>query len=377
MSGERTVGIALVGCGWMGELHAAAYLRVRRHYPECAARPRLVIAADEVRARADAAAERLGFAHATTDPFAAIRHPDVEAVSIATPNHMHLPLARAAASAGKPFWIEKPVGRFPAETELIAAAAADVVTTVGFNYRHAPVVDHARRLIADGELGDVRTYRGRFLVDYGSVPERALSWRFTREYAGLGVLGDLMSHAVDMAQHLVGPVTAVTGQREIDVARRPRATGAGQFSVAAGAELAPVENEDYAIALARLAGGARASFEVSRTMVGCHCEMAFEVHGTGGALAWDFQRMNELRRVDAGGWTTVYAAPEHGDFAHFQPDAGVGMGYDDLKVIEARTFLESVLDGRGRAPGVAEALAAARVIDAIERSCETGAWQEV
>src|SRR5581483_3388835 len=136
VSESRPVGIGLVGCGWMGELHAPAYQRVRRHFPECHAHPRLVIAADEIETRAQATAARLGFAQATADGFAVIHHPEVDAVSIATPNHMHLPLAEAAASAGKPFWIEKPVGRFPSETQRIAAAAqrAGIVTTVGFNY---------------------------------------------------------------------------------------------------------------------------------------------------------------------------------------------------------------------------------------------------
>ena len=374
------VGIGLIGCGWMGELHSAALLRVRRHFPECRAEPRLVIAADEVAERAEAAVLRLGFAQATDAALAVIAHPDVDAISIATPNHLHLPLALAAVAAGKPFWIEKPVGRFPGETARIAAAAATagVATTVGYNYRQAPAVARARELIAAGEIGEVRTYRGRFLVDYASRPDRALSWRFTREAAGLGVLGDLMSHTVDMTHHLAGPIAAVSAQRAIDIPRRP--IGAGQFSVVEGAELGTVENEDYAMSLARLAGGGRAIFEVSRTMVGAHCQMAFEVHGTEGALAWDFERLNELRRFRGGadpGWTTVHARPGHGEFGRFQPDAAVAMGFDDLKVIEAHTFLESVLDGGQRAPGVAEAVAVAEVLSAMERSCESGAWEDV
>jgi predicted dehydrogenase len=131
------------------------------------------------------------------------------------------------------------------------------------------------------------------------------------------------------------------------------------------------------MSLARLAGGARAIFEVSRTMVGARCQLAFEVHGTRGALAWDFQRMNELRRFDGDGWTTVHVGPGHGEFGRFQPDAAVAMGYDDLKVIEARGFLESVLDGHQRAPGTADALAVAEVLAAMERSCESGAWEDV
>src|SRR5438034_543710 len=188
------IGIGLLGAGWMGDLHTAAYKRTRDHYPELGVEPRLVMVADQSAERARQARDRLGYAAWTIDWREVLEHPEVDAVSITTPNFMHREMALAAAAAGKHFWGEKPLGRFPAETAEIAAAAerAGVMTTVGFNYRHAPVVQHARDLIARGELGEITHYRGFFLSDYASHPQGALSWRFSRELAGLGVLGDLM-----------------------------------------------------------------------------------------------------------------------------------------------------------------------------------------
>ena len=195
----RTVGIGLVGFGWMGRVHSSAYRRVREHFPECAGQPRLVIAADETESRARAAVDQLGYERCTTDWRDVIADPEVEAISITAPNRLHREIALAASAAGKHFWCEKPVGRSAAETADVAAAAesAGVRTIVGFNYRQAPAVQHAARLISSGALGRVRQYRSQFVADYAANPQGALSWRFLRSEAGQGILGDLMSHAVD------------------------------------------------------------------------------------------------------------------------------------------------------------------------------------
>jgi predicted dehydrogenase len=381
------IGIGLLGAGWMGDLHTGAYKRVRDHYPDLGIEPRLVVVADQDSDRARLAQERHGYEAWTTDWRELLEHPEVDAVSITTPNFMHREMALAAAAAGKHFWGEKPLGRFPVETAEIAAAAAaaEICTTVGFNYRHAPVVQHARNLIAAGELGEINHYRGFFLCDYASHPLGALSWRFSRDLAGLGVLGDLMSHAVDMAQHLLGPIARVTAQQATLITERPKMpmSAGTHFSIVEKGELAPVENEDAASSLVRFESGLRGTLEVSRVIVGPHARMGFEVHGSSGALAWDFQRLNELQmyRVPKGsgdsGYATVMASPHHPDFTNFMPGAGNTMGFGDLKVIEAKLFLESVRDGVSHPPSAADALASARVIEAMVRSIEQESWADV
>lgn len=377
---RNDIGVGLIGAGWMGSVHASAYKRVNEHYPELPVSPRLLIVADPVEARAREAADRYGFERWTTDASDVIDHPEVQAVSLATTNNMHVPLALALSAQGKHFWGEKPLGRYSSETREIAAAAiaADIRTLVGYNYRHAPAVVYARDLIASGRIGAVRTYRGVFLVDYASNPQRVLSWRFSREISGLGVLGDLMSHVVDMAQSLAGPIESVTAEAQTQITRRPVSADGGQFSVGDG-QLGDVENEDYVAALAHFATGARATFEVSRVNVGHPVHMAFEARGTEGAVAWDFERMGELQVYLGGekdaGFKRVFASPAHGDFARFQPDAGNPMSYNDLKVIEAKLFLESIHVGVDAVPSVREALATAEVLEAMNRSFETGAWE--
>jgi predicted dehydrogenase len=381
----RTVGIGLVGVGWMGRVHSVAYRRCADHFPDCAGRARLVAAADSERERAQAAVDQLGYERATDDWRDVIADPDVDAVSITAPNRLHREVAVAAAEAGKHIWIEKPVGRFPSETAEIAAAVVGggVRSLVGFNYRHAPAVTHAHALIESGAIGVVDHFRSQWIAAYAADPRGVLSWRFLAEEAGLGILGDLGSHAVDLAQYLVGPIESVTARTETIVEVRPLPTDAGtHFAVAEEGPRAAVENEDAVWSIVRFASGVYGTLEASRAAVGPQARYAFEVHGSAGAVAWNFERMNELlvfqpsMSGDAG-YARVLMGPQHEPFGRFQPGPGLPMGYDDLKVIEAALFLESVVDGEQREPGVAEALAAARVIAAMERSAFSGAWETV
>jgi predicted dehydrogenase len=381
----RTVGIGLVGVGWMGAVHTAAYGRARYHYPDCDGIARLVIAADESERRARHAADRLGYASWTTDWREVLARPEVDAVSVTVPNDLHEEVAAAAAAAGKHVWIEKPAGRVPSETAAIASAveAAGVVSIVGFNYRHAPAVVHAKRLIESGALGTVDHFRSQWVAAYAASPQAALSWRFRRDRAGLGILGDLGSHAVDLAQFLLGPIESVTARTATIVTERPLPSAEGtHFDVVEGGELAPVENEDVVWSIVRFSRGVVGTIESSRVAVGPQARYAFEVHGSQGAVAWDFERMNELSvflPLEDGdrGYARVLMGPQHVPFSHFQPGPGLPMGYDDLKVVEAALFLQSVADGEQREPGLREALAAAKVIAAMERSSSSGVWEPV
>src|SRR4051812_46109398 len=379
---KGAVGVGVIGLGWMGRVHSSAYRRVVEHFDDVAT-PRLVLASDVSAARR-AAAERLGFAATTEDWRAVVEHPGVNVVSVTLPNVMHREVAVAALEAGKHVWVEKPVGRGLEDTQAVAdaARAAGVVTGVGFCYRFAPAVQHARELIGSGAIGKVNHYRAVFLADYANRPDAAASWRFDRAAAGSGALGDLMAHVVDLTHHLVGRITRLSGRTATMIPRRPRPTDEGtHFSRVESGDLVDVDNEDWAGALAELEGGTVGSLEASRVVVGPRVGLRFEAHGTTGALTWELERMNELQRFQLSsdgkdeGYTTILVGAQHPDFAAFQPGAGVPMGYDDLRVLEARTFLAAVRDGVQGEPGVEDMLACARVLDAIERSAASGAWE--
>ncbi|WP_406356724.1 Gfo/Idh/MocA family protein [Streptomyces sp. NBC_00658] len=376
------LGVAVVGFGWMGRVHTQAYSRVRHHYPQLALRPELVTVAEEVPGRAEEAAAQFGFATAVRDWREVAADPRIGAVSITAPNFLHREIGVAMAEAGKHIWIEKPVGLTAADAGAVAdaVAKAGVQGTVGFNYRNAPAVEAARELIASGELGTVTHVRVRLFSDYAAHPEGALTWRYERERGGSGVLGDLASHGADLARYLLGDIESLTADTAIFVPERARPTGAtAGHTRASGGELGPVENEDYVNCLLRFASGARGVLEACRVSVGEQNNYGFEVHGTKGAVFWDFRRMNELGVSRGTAYqdqpvSTVYVGPGDGEFGAFQPGAANAMGYDDLKVIEAYRFLRSVAEGKPHGATLQDAVHSAAVLDAMARSAESGAW---
>lgn len=380
-----TLGVAVVGFGWMGRVHTQAYARLPHHYPELALRPELVTVAEEVPGRAEQAAAQFGFASATRDWREVAADPRVRAVSVTAPNFLHREIGVAMAEAGKHLWIEKPVGLTAGDAHAVAdaVAAAGVQGAVGFNYRNAPAVETARELIAAGELGRITHARIRLFSDYAAHPEGALTWRYERERGGSGVLGDLASHGADLARFLLGDIASLTADTAIFVPERARPTGAtAGHSRATGGALGPVENEDYVNCLLRFASGARGVLEACRVSVGEQNNYGFEVHGTEGAVFWDFRRMNELA-VSRGTTyqdqpvSTVFVGPGQGEFAAFQPGAANAMGYDDLKVVEAYRFLRSVAEGTPYGATLRDAVRSAVVLDAMARSAESGAWVDV
>ncbi|WP_409468092.1 Gfo/Idh/MocA family protein [Streptomyces sp. HC307] len=376
------LGVAVVGFGWMGRVHTQAYARLPHHYPQLPLRPHLVTVAEEVPGRAEQAAEQFGFASATRDWREVAADPRVRAVSITAPNFLHREIGVAMAEAGKHIWIEKPVGLTAEDARAVAdaIAKAGVQGAVGFNYRNAPAVEAARELIATGEIGTVTHVRIRLFSDYAAHPEGALTWRYERERGGSGVLGDLASHGADLARFLLGDIASLTADTAVFVPERARPTGAtAGHSRAAGGELGPVENEDYVNCLLRFASGARGVLEACRVSVGEQNNYGFEVHGTRGAVFWDFRRMNELRISRGTTYqdqpvSTVYVGPDHGEFAAFQPGAANAMGYDDLKVIEAYRFLRSIAEGTPHGATLSDAVHSAAVLDAMARSAGSGAW---
>jgi len=383
---RRRIGVGVIGFGWLGQAHSRSLQRIRTLFPERGFDPELVVCSDTVAARVDDAVTSFGFARGAQDWRRVIDDPDVEVVYVAAPNMLHVELVEAAAEAGKHVFCEKPVGGTPEQTVRAdkAARAAGVITGVGYNYRWAPLVQYARRLIADGRLGEITNYRGRFFSMYGSDPLGVLSWRFLVDQAGHGVTTDLMSHSVDLAHMLLGPITRVVGTTETFIPERPLpgAGGTHYGRGTAGDPTGAVTNEDYAGMLCQFASGARGVFEASRSIVGPESQNAFEVYGTKGALAWNLEKLNELQVYLAEdgldtGYRTVFGGdrfPYHGNFV---PGSANAIGFEDLVVIEDYEFCRSVAEGREHRPGFGDALAWVSVQAALLRSSESGRWEDV
>ena len=384
---RRRIGIGLVGLGWMGQAHSRSYRRLPMLFPDRDAEPELVICSDTLAERRDEAVAAFGYAQATADWRRVCEHPGVEAVVVTAPNMLHVEIVEAACAAGKHVFCEKPVGGTPEDTIRAAAAArsAGVISGVGYNYRFAPLVRYAAQLVGDGRLGEITTYRGRFFSMYGSDPLGVLSWRFEQDEAGYGVSSDLLSHVVDLAHMLVGPIASVVGTRATSIPERPLPPPGAVSHYGRGAAGDPtgqVTNEDYAAALAVFDNGTRGTFESSRTLVGPESQMAFDVYGTEGALRWNLERLNELELYLAGdephtGYTTVFGGDRFPCHGNFVPGNANAIGFEDLIAIEDYEFLQAMARGEQFRPGFDEALAYVAFQSALVRSWESGAWETV
>lgn len=382
---RRRLGVGVCGLGWMGQAHSRSFRRIPALFPDRTYEPDLVICADPVADRREWAMSGFGFASATDDWRRAVDDASVDVVVITAPNMLHVDIAVAAAEAGKAVFCEKPVGGTPAQARAAAqtAAAAGVTTGVGYNYRWAPLVQHAAELIRSGRLGTITNYRGRFLSCYGADPLGSLSWRYLVDEGGHGVTSDLLSHTIDLAHFLVGPIAEVVGLGETFIRERPL-PGPGGTHYDRGVDGGPagaVTNEDWFGAIARFDNGAVGTFETSRTMVGPESQNAFEVHGTGGSLGWNLERMNELQvylaDAPATGYATVFGGEAYGDHRVFVPGRANPIGFEDLVTIEDHHFATAVTAGSPFDPGFDAAVAYVDVQDALLRSWQSRSWEKV
>ncbi len=358
-----SIGIGLIGTGFMGKAHALAFGAVRAvmgDVPDI----RLEILCDTPTDKASNMASQFGFARATDDWKTLISDPKVDIVSITTPNMLHFEMALAAIAAGKHVYCEKPLSLTLDQARKMrdAARKAGVKTMVGYNYIKNPAFTHACKLICDGAIGDIVHFRGWVDEDYQANPELPWTWRSTIADAGLGALGDLGCHLVSMAYGLVGPIDSLIADMQTIHDTRPLADGSGR---------AKVENEDTATALVRFANGVQGSLSTSRSAWGRKNRLAWEVHGTKGMLCFDQERLNELQlyRNDGPtgkqGFTTILTGPEHPPYGNFCPAPGHQLGFNDLKVIEAAAFLRAIRDNHAVYPSFDDAFEFEKVIHAI------------
>jgi len=369
-SGMTSIGIGLIGSGFMGRSHAIAMRAVQGIFGADVV-PSLEVLADVDAASAQRAATALGFARATADWRDLVRDPLVRLVHVTTPNALHKPMALAAVAAGKAVYCEKPLAANAGDAAEMAdaAEAAGVVTAVGFNYLKNPLLLAAREMVAGGEIGEVVSFRGIHAEDYMTDPAAPWTWRLDPS-GGHGVVADLGSHILSIARFLCGDIDAVCGQLATVHPTRPLAGGGGHA----------VEVDDQARALLHFTSGATGSVEASWVAAGRKMTLAFEVTGTRGSIAFDQERMNELQFYKVGqeagrdGFRTILAGPAHPPYGKFCPAPAHHLGFNDLKTIEAHAVLQAVAGGAAFLPDFREAARIQATVDAIVRSARGREW---
>lgn len=365
------IGIGVLGAGFIGQMHALAFRNAGVSARSPRLRPRLHLLCDRTSAQAEEIAGRYGFERATTDWRDIIADPAVSLFVNAGPNDLHGAPSIAAAGAGKHIFCEKPLASTADEAYATwkAVAATGVRHMCAFNYRSFPALNLARQMIRDGELGEVRHFRSRFLLTM--IPaDGSLSWRFSRSRAGHGSVGDLGSHHIDQARFLVGEVKRVGAILK-------------SWSRDARGEITDV-NDDAFVCAAELDNGATASFEASRVAGAHNLGGTIEVDGTRGSLSFHMERLNELVIYEPGRGPRVQmvTGPQH-PYSDFWLPVGIQgqhpLGWSECFAHQARHMLAVVAGEEEVAPRATleDGYRVAEIVDTIARSGRTGRFEDV
>lgn len=369
----QDIGIAVIGSGAMARAHAYGYTAAPLMW-SLPASPRLAVLCGRDAARTERTARALGFSDHATDWQLAIERTDVDIVDICTPPGAHADVIIAAAAAGKAVICEKPLTAVLADAVVAvdAVRAAGVLHAIGFNYRRLPAIALMQQMIADGKVGTPQLWRSTWLSDEFSDVSTPFDWRFDRQL-GASTIADLGSHLVDLAEWMIGPIIEVCGQSQTFTQLRPGAGGAGQVEV---------DIDESSSALLQFAGGARGTFEVSKTCVRHPCDFAIEVNGTEGTLIFEYARLNELRYGTASEPRSTYGMrtirvedPLHPYAAHWWP-IGQGIGYGASFVNTAAELLATWPDGPW-VPDLQTGLRVQQVCAAIESSAADRRWSRM
>lgn len=389
---DRELRIGMVGYAFMGAAHSQAWRTVNRVF-DLPARARMALICGRDTGKVADAADRLGWDAYTTDWRDLINRDDIDVVDVCTPGDSHAEIALAALAAGKHVLCEKPLANTVAEARAMTAAAetaraSGVRSMCGFNYRRVPAVTMMRQLVADGRLGVIRHVRATYLQDWIVDPQFPLVWRLQKDRAGSGALGDIGAHIIDLTQFVTGQrITGVSAVTETFVKERPlpaESSGLAATVDGGSSPTGPVTVDDAAVFVARLDGGALATYEASRFATGRKNALRVEINGSLGSVVFDLERLNELEFYDATrpaaeqGFSRILVTEgEHPYMSAWWPPGHI-IGYEHSFTHEMRDFIEAVATGVDPAPSFADGLQVQLVLDAVTRSAEIGSsWTEV
>lgn len=372
MPDKPALRIGLIGTGFMGKAHVFGFASAQKAF-DLPMQIALHTVADITDSAAAKAAQDFGFANATSDWQSMIENPEIDMIDITAPNALHKEIALAAIAAGKNVYCEKPLAPLAIDAREMAEAAEaqGVKTQVGFNYLCNPMLALARDMIAAGELGEIRSYRGVHAEDY--MADASGPFTFRHDPAGGGALADLGSHALSTAEFLLGPVSEVMGDCVTMIAERPDGKGGRRA----------VEVDDIGRAFVRFANGAAGVIEGNWVATGRKMQHDFEVSGSKGALHFSQERFNELHfytTQDAPGrrgFRRVEAAPDHPPYGKFCVAPGHQIGFNDLKAIEVAGFVNAIA---GQAPEPFNFRAGLRIqtlVETIQLSSRARTWMQV
>lgn len=388
----KKLNIGLVGAGFMGKAHVIGYSNMPKLFWPAPAVPVMKTICDIVSEIAEDSKERFGFEKCCTDWKDIINDPEIDVVSVCTPNNAHAEIAIAALEAGKHVICEKPIASDFEDAKRMAAAAEKaalkgIISMNAYQYRRVPALVLAKKFIDEGSLGEILNVRCTYLQSWSADPSSPLSWRFQKSIAGAGTLGDIASHVIDIAQYLAGDIDEVVSMMQTYIKERPVQEGGvdllGTVKLGADAKRQEVDVDDEDSFLIRFKSGAVGSIEATRNAWGRNNFITVELHGTLGSIYFNYERLNELQVCwandpdDRRGFKTIYTGP-----AHFYGEAtwnipGMNIGYGELKAIEMFDFISAVMKKEQPSTKFSVGFGIEKVCKAVEKSARSRQWEKV
>lgn len=371
--GNRVVNVALIGYAFMGKAHSNAYRQVG-HFFSPRFTPRMKVICGRTPNNVRAAAREYGWEEAATNWEEVVNRKDIDLVDVSTPGDSHMEIAIAAAQAGKAVFCEKPLANNVRDSEKMLAAVekAGVIHMICHNYRRAPAVMLAKQLITEGQIGEIRHYRGTYLQDWITDPNFPLVWRLDKNKAGSGALGDIAAHSIDLARFLVGEISEVAGDLKTFVKTRPLPDNPrikGRVTV-----------DDASTSLVRFKNGAIGTIEATRMAPGRKNYNRFEINGSRGSIAFDLERLNELEVYfesdppNARGFRRILVTESGHPYVKAWWPPGHIIGYEHTFTHTVFDLLEAMAKDKVPQPNFVDGVRNQRVLGAIEKAAATRRW---
>jgi predicted dehydrogenase len=363
MSGTpKQLNIAMIGNGFIARAHSNAFNQVKKFF-DVPFELKLKVLCGRNQTKVDAFARQWDWEEIATDWHQAVTRNDIDVVDIAVPNMLHAPIALAALAAGKIVFCEKPLAMTMDEAEAMASTARRLPNLVWFNYRRIPAVAFAKQLIEEGRLGVIYHYRGYYFNQSGVDPAKGQTWRYRQAEAGSGVIGDLLSHSLDMALYLNSDIAELSAVKHTFMPNR--------------------EVDDAVTAMARFTNGSLGVFEASRFGVGRRNGLGFEIYGSKGSMAFDLEEMDRLGFLDAADPANLQAyrdilvtGPDHPYWSNFWKP-GHMIGYEHTFIATLGDFLKCLETGETFRPNFDDAARIQLLLETVESSASSKRWTKV
>ena len=381
----KEIRVGMIGYNFMGKAHSNAYRQVAAYF-DLKAKPVMKSICGLYEKEAKAAAKQFGWEGYDKDWKTLVERDDIDMIDITTPNDVHAEMAIAAAKAGKHVLCEKPLADSleNAEAMLAAVKKAKVKHMVAFNYRRVPAIQLAKKMIQNGDLGNIYHWRALYLQDWIVDPDFPLVWRLQKKNAGSGALGDLAAHLIDLSMFLVGDIRSLTAMTETFIKQRPLPKEySGLAAKSKSKKMGKVTVDDASLFLARFKGGPIGTFEATRFATGNKNGNRFEINGSKGSIRFNFERMNELEYYnseepeDRQGFKTILVTEAAHEYIGAYWPPGHIIGYEHTFINEVYDFINNIIHNTRPQPDFSDGVKVQKVLEAVEQSAKSKEWVAV